>query len=264
MLKVKLSFKLDAVPFALPPESIVCPSCDPLWEQTGVTPLPVRLLARRNNTVTTVTTAPPQNGLMQSNNAQRGANQNPASSIGQQSMMSFLSNNRAATDTNNAMDASTINRGSYPSSSSSSSSAAPRYSNEYQAALAGMKTNSSTRLPPKGPTPFPTNQASSSGYPSHPHPQPRVNNNNNNHISNYSNNNINMNMYSGTPSDVPPCGCGIPAVSRVVSKEGGNKGRPFFACQKSRYLYRHVICLSSSYKSSSTSWCVLNYLYLNA
>ena len=259
MLKVKLSFKLDAVPFALPPESIVCPSCDPLWEQTGVTPLPVRLLARRNNTVTTVTTAQPQNGLMQSNNAQRGANQNSASSIGQQSMMSFLSNNRAATDSNNAMYASTTNRGSYPSSSSSSS-AAPRYSNEYQAALAGMKTNSSNRLPPKGPTPFPTNPATSSGYPSHPHPTANNNNNNNN----YSNNNMNMNMNSGTPSDVPPCGCGIPAVSRVVSKEGGNKGRPFFACQKSRYLYRHVICLSSSYKSSSTSWCVLNYLYLNA
>ena len=216
MLKVKLSFKLDAVPFALPPESIVCPSCDPLWEQTGVTPLPVRLLARRNNTVTT---AQPQNGPIQSN-SQRGPNQNAAPSIGQQSMMSFLSNNRAATDTNNAVDASTINRGCNPSSSSSSSTA-PRYSNDYQAALAGMKNNSSNRLPPKGPTPFPTNQASSSSYPSHSYQ--RTNNNSNNMI-----------MNSVTPSDIPQCGCGIPAVSRVVSKEGGNKGRPFFACQKSR------------------------------
>ena len=218
VLKVKLSFKLDAVPFALPPESIVCPSCDPLWEQTGVTPLPVRLLARRNNTMTT---AQPPNGPIQSN-AQRGPNQNAAPSIGQQSMMSFLSNNRAATDTNNAVDASTINRGC--NTSSSSSSTAPRYSNDYQAALAGMKNNSSNRLPPKGPTPFPTNQASSSNssYPSHSYQ--RTNNNSNN----------NMNMNSVTPSDIPQCGCGIPAVSRVVSKEGGNKGRPFFACQKSR------------------------------
>jgi hypothetical protein len=226
VLKVKLSFKLDAVPFALPPESIVCPSCDPLWEQTGVTPLPVRLLARRSNAVTT---AHPQNGPIQSNpqngpiqsNFQRGANQNTAPSMGQQSMMSFLSNNRAANDTNNAVDASTINRSCNPSSSSSST--APRYSNDYQAALAGMKTNSSNRLPPKGPTPFPTNQANSSGYPSHSYQ--RTNNNN-------SNNSNNMN--SATPSDVLQCGCGIPAVSRVVSKEGGNKGRPFFACQKSR------------------------------
>lgn len=219
VLKVKLSFKLDAVPFALPPESIVCPSCDPLWEQTGVTPLPVRLLARRNNTVTT---GQPQNGPIQSN-AQRGANQNAAPSIGQQSMMSFLSNNRAATDTNYAVDASTINRGCNPSSSSSST--VPRYSNDYQAALAGMKTNStSNKLPPKGPTPFPTNQASSSCYPSYSHQRANNSNNNSN----------NMNMNSATPSDVPQCGCGIPAVSRVVSKEGGNKGRPFFACHKSR------------------------------
>jgi len=146
------------------------------------------------------------------NNAHRGANQNTAPSAGQQlMMMSFLSSNRAASDANEVGGADIAIRGSNPNSSSS---IAPRDSNEYQAALAGMNINSSYR--PKGPSFAPTNQASYSSHSSHP----RTNNNNN--------------INAVTPSDVPNCACGTPVVSRVVSKEGHNKGRPFFACQKSR------------------------------
>ncbi|KAM7428568.1 hypothetical protein ABFA07_020472 [Porites harrisoni] len=56
-------------------------------------------------------------------------------------------------------------------------------------------------------------------------------------------NNINRNsagFYSGQNSTVdnsgasPCCHCGQPAVSRTVSKEGPNKGRPFYCCSKPR------------------------------
>lgn len=32
----------------------------------------------------------------------------------------------------------------------------------------------------------------------------------------------------------PPCGCGIPSVTRNVAKEGPNKGRPFASCSTKR------------------------------
>jgi hypothetical protein len=43
--------------------------------------------------------------------------------------------------------------------------------------------------------------------------------------------NVSRGPSGGTgPGDVPQCGCGIPATSRTVSKEGVNQGRAFFVC----------------------------------